>query len=166
MSILEKMVTLQKEKPKFELRFRLTEAFAKALRTNPLHDDLRLLQFIVWKHGLALQNILEEFRDFAANPENQKSTDKAVRALYVRTKASLANPESILRFGRAYKIVSDGNATLTETPEVLEIEAELKDLAKKFPGLIEKVSRAEFPANGAKIHGLFGPDTHRLSHSA
>ena len=91
----------------YELVLRLAPQFAAAIQSNPLHEDLTHLHFIVWKHGLALQ----------------------------RTRAK--KTDTVVGLGPIYKIVSGGKTVFANTPSMHAIKADLEDVAFRFKNLIQ-----------------------------
>jgi hypothetical protein len=141
----------------FEVRLKLTEAFAEAVRRNPANRGMRWLGSELARRGASLFNILEEFKEWAADPANARSADEKVRALHARTQRVLADEAQCNRWGRTYKVVMDGQSAFTEDDaRVKPVEDLLADWAD-WGWAVEKTRRAYFPADG-KMHGVIAPD--------
>jgi hypothetical protein len=140
----------------FEVRLKLTETFAQAVRVNPAHPGMRRLGLELNEHGAGLFNILEEFRHWAGDPANAQSCDEKVQTLYAMTRRVLDDKTQSDRWARTYKVVMAGRSAFTED------DRRVQDLEKMLPewierGVIEKTRRAYFPADG-KMHGVIPPN--------
>jgi hypothetical protein len=142
----------------FELRVKLTEAFAKALRLNPADTRMTALSQTLQGHNASLYSIIEEFRHWVADPANRHSPDERTQGLLAMTLATLADEQKAARWARAYKIEIAGCSAFFEGNAAIEsLERDLAALIKSDDAVIEKTRRAYFPPDG-KMHGVIAPN--------